>query len=204
MNRETLEWYSNKADEFLRSTSNADMTRMYERFLHFMPEPVRDEDDRVKIMDLGCGSGMASLYFKRNGYNVVPIDGCKEMCEATEKRTGLVVRELVFQDLDYTEEFDGIWACASLLHVPMDEMDHVLSLVNRALKDGGTAYASFKYGDGEREKGGRRFTDFTEVSLEKMLDKVEKLQILDLWCTEDVREDRSGERWVNVLWRKVG
>ena len=48
MNRETLKWYSNKADEFLRSNANADMTRMYERFLHFMPESVRDEDGRVE------------------------------------------------------------------------------------------------------------------------------------------------------------
>ena len=66
-------------------------------------------------------------------------------------------------------------------------------------KTGGVFYASFKYGDTERDKNGRFFSDFTEASLRALLDETGGLQITDLWTADDVRPDRAGERWINVL-----
>ena len=71
--------------------------------------------------------------------------------------------------------------------------------INQALKKGGVFYASFKYGDPERDKNGRFFSDFTEASLRALLDETGGLQITDLWTADDVRPDRAGERWINVL-----
>ena len=188
----TLNWYRKNAETFIAGTENADMTALYRRFLDLVPAGGH-------IMDLGCGAGSAALYFTRMGYKVLAVDGCRELCEHTRRRAGCRVRQLRFEELDYTDAFDGIWACASLLHVPKAGLPGVLRLVRRAMKKGGVFYASFKYGDTERDKNGRFFSDFTEASLRALLDEAGGLPVRDLWLAEDVRPDRAGERWINVL-----
>ena len=74
---------------------------------------------------------------------------------------------MLFDQLDYVNEFDGIWACASLLHVSRDDMVNVLCLVKRALKENGTLYLSYKYGTMQREKDGRLFSDYTEETSDR-------------------------------------
>ena len=154
-------------------------------------------------MDLGCGAGSASLYFTRAGYQVLAVDGCRELCEHTRNRAGCEARQLRFEELDYTDAFDGIWACASLLHVRKSELPGVLRLIRRALKPNGTFYASFKYGTFEGMRSGRYFTDFTEESLKTFWDSATIMQIFDLWITHDVRPGREEEKWINLLARRV-
>lgn len=193
----TLDWYHKNASKFLARTAAVDMTPLYETFLKYVIPGGR-------IMDLGCGSGSASLYFMQHGFEVLPVDGCPEMCGAATELTGCQARNILFQELDYENAFDAIWACASLLHVPQDEIAQIFSLVKMALKDGGTFYASFKYGNTERRKNGRLFSDYTEDSLKSILVKVGGFDIIDLWLTGDARPDRANEQWVNVICKKVG
>ena len=70
-----------------------------------------------KILDLGCGSGRDSKYFLSKGYDVVSVDGSIEICRLAEKYIGKYVRNIFFDELDYVNEFDAVWASASLLHV---------------------------------------------------------------------------------------
>lgn len=192
----TLHWYQENAEDFIARTSEVDMSASYERFLaHIAPGG--------KIMDLGCGAGSASLYFMRHGYHVVPVDGCKELCDAVTKRTGLPARNILFAQLDYQDEFDGIWACASLLHVPKTEMAHILSLVKNALKRGGSFYASYKYGTEERTRNGRFFSDYTMDAVKTLFSEAGGFEIMQIWLTADARPDRAGEHWVNVICRKL-
>ena len=155
---DTLTWYRENAETFLSRTGNVDMTMTYDPFLELVAPG-------GSILDLGCGAGSAALYFTRKGYKVLAVDGCAEYCEHTRRRAGCEVRQMLFGELDYTNAFDGVWACASLLHVQKDALPGVLRLIRRALKKDGVFYASFKYGEAEREKNGRRFSDFTEESL---------------------------------------
>ena len=106
---------------------------------------------------------------------------------------------MLFGELDYTNAFDGVWACASLLHVQKDALPGVLRLIRRALKKHGVFYASFKYGETEREKNGRLFSDFTEESLRALLEEAGGFRTVKLWTTADARPERAEERWVNVL-----
>ena len=106
--------------------------------------------------------------------------------------------EARFADLDYNDEFDGIWACASLLHVPQNKLPTVMEKVERALKPEGVLYASFKYGEGERIVGERHFSFYNEYDL----DWLSGLGLIEYWISEDVRPDRPGEKWLNTLWRK--
>ena len=81
--------------------------------------------------------------------------------------------------------FDGIWACASLLHVPSDEMDGILEKVTAALKPGGYLYMSFQYGDGEEIRGHRLYHDYTEKSLSRLMKHQSELHAVKIWSTVD-------------------
>ena len=187
-----LTWYRENAETFLSRTGNVDMTMTYDPFLELVAPG-------GSILDLGCGAGSAALYFTRKGYKVLAVDGCAEYCEHTRRRAGCEVRQMLFGELDYTNAFDGVWACASLLHVGKDALPGVLRLIRRALKKHGVFYASFKYGETEREKNGRLFSDFTEESLRALLEEAGGFRTVKLWTTADARPERAEERWVNVL-----
>ncbi|QUC67646.1 class I SAM-dependent methyltransferase [Aristaeella hokkaidonensis] len=189
---DSLKWYQDHTEEFIARTADVDMTAHYNRFL----EQVAPGGH---ILDLGCGAGKASLYFTRNGYQVLAVDGCKELCDFTRKRVGCPVRHMFFEELDYTNTFDAVWACASLLHVCKSDLPDIFRRIHRALKPDGVFYASFKYGTEEREKNGRLFSDFTEESLRALTDEVGGFRITDMWLTHDARPERQDESWVNMF-----
>lgn len=187
----TLDYYNRNAESYAEQTQGADVTDLYVDFEECL-------NPGARILDLGCGSGRDSRYFAKKGYNVTPVDGSPEMCRVAAEYTGLPVRCLCFADLDYYDEFDGIWACASLLHVPQNKLPTVMEKVERALKPEGVLYASFKYGEGERIVGERHFSFYNEYDL----DWLSGLGLIEYWISEDVRPDRPGEKWLNTLWRK--
>ncbi len=191
-----MEYYNTKAQEFFESTVNLDMSEHYRVFLNLLPPGGR-------ILDAGCGSGRDSLHFIKLGFRVTAIDASPVLAELSSKLIGQPVAVLRFQDLNYEEEFDGIWACASLLHVPRSEMHDVLSRLTKALKPNGVLYASFKYGDEEREKNGRLFNDYNEQSFLYLLSEHPNLRQISSWVSTDVRPERSGEKWLNILVRRV-
>jgi SAM-dependent methyltransferase len=192
----TVRYYDDHAQEFVRGTVGVEMESLYQPFLVLVPEG-------GSILDAGCGSGRDTKAFMDRGYRVKPIDASTGMVEATALRTGQPAEQRRFQDLDSKDEFDGIWACASLLHVPLAELDDVLVRFTTALQMGGICYLSFKEGHGERTIGGRLFTDFTEYSLLGILKPNTSLDVLRTWITKDLRPGRHEERWVNALFRKV-
>ena len=194
MENDTLNWYQENAEEFIARTADVDMTALYRAFLQQVSPGGR-------ILDLGCGAGSAALYFTQSDYDVLAVDGCQALCEHTRRRAGCAVRQMRFEELDFSDAFDGVWACASLLHLRKAELPPVLRLIRRALTENGVFYASFKYGDAERDHNGRVFSDFTEDSLRALLDEAGGFQVIDLWTTSDARPDRADERWVNVLCR---
>jgi len=101
------------------------------------------------ILELGCGAGSDTAEMLARGFDISPTDGSPEMAEVASRRLGRPVGTLLFHDLDEVEAYDGVWANACLLHVPRPKLAQVLALIWRALKPGGTFYASFKTGDAE-------------------------------------------------------
>jgi hypothetical protein len=135
----------------------------------------------------------------------VAFDASTEMVRlARERITGRAeVLQMRFDDAGWQEEFDGVWACASLLHVPATELPHVISGLGAALRPGAVIYMSFKHGAGERVVGGRRFTDLTEEALSTALTGT-GLALEEVWVSGDVRAWRTGERWLNAVARRAG
>ena len=197
----TLGYYDANADEFSAGTARVDFSAVADRFLKKLPED-------GSILDLGCGSGRDTKYFLEKGYHVTAIDGSKELCERASAFTGIKVRQMLFQELDDIEKYDGIWACASILHVNRTELPDVLTRMYTALKPEGIMYISFKYGTFSGMRNGRYFTDFTEQTFAEMLNAMtlnemdERLQIIEQWVSQDVRPGREDEKWLNILLQK--
>lgn len=191
----TKEYYLENAKQFILDTEHADMSAQYEIFLKYMPK-------RGKILDLGCGSGRDSLYFQSIGYDVLAIDPIDEfLLHAKEIGVKNVLKQTA-EELDYIDEFDGIWASASLLHVPARDLNDVLKKCSKALKKNGVFYCSFKYGTFEGERTERYYLDQTESSILSYL-KDTGLVIGFVNMSDDVRENRT-DRWLNAVLVKTG
>ncbi|MBB3566576.1 class I SAM-dependent methyltransferase [Rhizobium sp. BK491] len=125
---------------------------------------------RATILELGCGGGQDAAYMLSRGFDVTPTDGSAELAKEAEKHLGRPVRVMRFEALDATEIFDGIWAEASLLHVPRSALPNIFDRILRALKTGGIFHASFKAGEAEgHDKFGRYYNCPSAVWLEAML-----------------------------------
>ena len=189
-----MNYYDENGQEFFDNTVDTDMSSHYEEFLAFVPKNGR-------ILDAGCGSGRDTLKFKSLGYDVTAIDGSDKMCELASSHSGIKVKHMQFQDIEFEDCFDGIWASASLLHVPSDELEDVLERLKKSLKDEGIFYASFKLGDFEGERNGRFFNDFTEDTAKHLFENA-GFEIIKTWLTNDARPERHDEKWVNILVKK--
>ena len=190
----TIDYYNQYANEFTQATLNVDMESLYKPFLAELPESAR-------ILDLGCGSGRDTLAFKNKGYQVDAIDYSETLVERATQLTGIAVQQQSFYEIEAHDEYDGIWACASLLHCDRDRLSEVLKRIFNALRRGGVCYMSFKYGTTDREKDGRAFTDLDEQQAKALLDQLDGIDVLEQWITIDKRPDRD-EEWLNILWRK--
>ena len=188
-------YYDTYAQQYVKTTVAVDMTDQYAMFLpHLEPGS--------SILDAGCGSGRDSLAFKQRGYAVQAFDASEAMVEAARSLTKIPVRHLLFQEMDYDHEFDGIWACASLLHVPKQELHKVFSLLAQALKPKGFLYCSFKNREESFEKDGRVFTCFTPDSMQEFIEKQQEFILIEMKLSTDVRPGREDEGWVNVVMQK--
>ena len=192
----TLNYYNSNAAVFSETTKNVDFSEVQQIFTNQLSPD-------ASILDFGCGSGRDTRYFIDHGYHVAATDGSEVICKIATKYTGIQVKQMLFEELDDRNQYDGIWACASILHLFREELPDIFHKMYRALKKNGIIYTSFKYGTFEGERNGRYFTDFTEEMFEEFARQISGLQIEKMWITGDVREGRGDERWLNILLRKA-
>ena len=191
----TINYCNRNVQSFIDETVSVDFTQIQNIFLELLPKDAR-------ILDFGCGSGRDTKYFLDCGYQVDAMDGSMELCRAASEYTGIHVKQMLFQELAEVEKYDGIWACASILHVKKVELPDIVRKMSLATKENGIMYVSFKYGDYEGERNGRYFTDMTEISMKELLGDFPELEVEKQWITGDVRAGRGDERWLNVILRK--
>lgn len=195
MDVNTLSYYNNNAKKFAISTQTVDFEDTQKKYLG-------KTQVGAHLLDFGCGSGRDTKYFLDHGYTVDAIDGSEEMCKLATEYTGIQVKRMLFQELDEQEKYNGIWACSSILHLPIEELESVLNKMSAALKPQGIIYTSFKYGTFKGERNGRYFTDMTEETFAALLKKLPTLSLEEQWITSDVRPGRGNEKWLNLILRK--
>ena len=191
----TLKYYNENAQSFASGTVSVKFTEVQDKFLEKL-------NSDAYILDFGCGAGRDTKYFLSRGYQVDAVDGSEQLCRIASEYTGIKVRQMLFQELDEKEKYDGIWACASILHLPKKQLREVLENMYAALKSEGWIYTSFKYGEFEGERNGRYFTDFTTDTFKDFIHDMHGLKIEEQWITGDVRPGRGEEKWLNLLLQK--
>jgi SAM-dependent methyltransferase len=174
------------------------MESIRSRFLAYLPTGCR-------ILDFGCGTGRDTKAFQELGYDVTAIDGSEALCGIARSLTSLPVRCLDFRNYkpEEGEIYEGIWACASLLHLQKNELLPVMKVLSQAMILGGAFYVSFKYGNFEGERNGRHFTDFTLEEFREFIKSIPELSVAEYWVTGDVRPGRGDERWLNIVLQRT-
>jgi SAM-dependent methyltransferase len=186
----TLQFYDATAGAYVEKTRDIDMSATRDRFLRFVRPGGR-------ILDAGCGSGRDARVFLDRQLEVAAFDGSAEMARLASDYLGIPVPTLRFQDIDYTADFDGVWACASLLHLEPNELDDALARLFRALRPGGVLYASFTHGGDTRFDEGRLFSDMSRHRFAQLC-QASGGQYLDHWFAPIPNRGRA---WVNFLAR---
>lgn len=187
-------YYESNAEHYAAETIYADMSEQYQSVLPLLKKG-------AKILDVGSGSGRDACYFQKQGYQVTALEPSKNLGREIRK---VFSGEIVCSDIQSyqtTERYDGIWACASLIHLQEEEILCFFKKIDMYLNDNGIVYVSGKSGISTGEVAdGRFFLEFTEQLVEKILTVNKQLQLEQLWYTEDV-SGRRGFRWLNVVLR---
>lgn len=189
--KESIGYYDENTSSFFDKTAHIDMSDIYEEFERYLEEG-------NSVLDLGCGSGRDSKHFIEKGYRVTSVDGSKELCKLASDYIGQEVLNLSFKEIDFNKEFKGIWACASLLHLPSKQIPKILEKIRRSLKDEGVCYLSFKYGNGETMVGKRLFSCYTETMFKELIEQNRGFDLEHMWLTMDKREGHE-EKWLNAI-----
>lgn len=187
-------YYDVNAKEYIENTINCDMSFHYQKFLKYLPKT-------GKILDIGFGSGRDMIYFRSLGYDVEGIDTSVEFVK-NMKEKGFNVRLESACEINSKDEYNGIWACASLLHIKRDQLEKVIIKCINGLKGNGVLYCSFKYGDEEIEKDNRYFNYINEEIINNIV-KNNNLKIVELYNSTDVRKERNKEKWINIIFNKM-
>ena len=190
----TIEYYNENANAFIDRTFSIDVSSTYARFLPLVKKG-------GSILDAGCGSGRDIINFSKAGYDVSAFDASKILASKASKLTGKLVDCSTFGEMDYFQEFDGVWCCASLLHVPADNLQGVLVKIERALRIGGALYLSFKTELKTNDQ--RHYTIMSSMELQELLEKSGLLETQYLWESKDLRGDGEYDDWVNAIAIKI-
>lgn len=193
MNNKTLDFYNTNSEIYIETTISIDMSNLYSEFLNSIPKG-------GDILDLGCGSGRDSKAFLQRGYKVTAVDGSMELARSASKVIGQEVLVSKFEELSLVDKYDGIWACASILHVDRRNIVDVIKNVSSNLKRNGIFYMSFKYGKDEYiDEKGRYFNCYTEESFQEVIKEVPQLGVVKMYKSGDVLGGRESLVWLNIF-----
>lgn len=192
----TDEYYENNSKEYFQRTVGVDVSHLYARFLELLPKG-------AAILDAGAGSGRDLLEFSNLGYEVLGIDSSSSLARLAEKYSGKKVVVSKFEKMNFQNNFDGIWACASLLHSEKQLLPKILENFHNALVLDGILFISVREGKGRVcAEDGRIYTFY---SLQEISDLIESaaFEISSSWKTKDAIEGRYELVWINIIARKT-
>jgi len=192
----SLNYYNENSQKFIEDTFNVSMESLLTEFTTLLKKG-------AAILDIGCGSGRDSKWFLEHGYDVWAHDGSEEMVAHCQSFLKHKVELATFEEYYTDKKFDGLWACASLLHVSREKLPEVIKKYVSFLIEGGVFFMSFKLRDKDYEKDGRLFTNFDEEGIKALVKEIPNLDIVRLFVTSDVRTDRVDEGWISVITKKT-
>jgi len=192
--RKTIDYYNDFAADYIaRTATREEVGPFYEEIISLIKP-------KSKILDFGCRTGRDSQFFIEAGFDVTAYDASPAMCQTAKQNGCKKIVNKTFLELDAENEFDLVWAYASLLHSSTDDLPKIFELVHKALKPGGKFFITFKYGDFEGIRNARLFNDFTEEKFDKLLKDSGKFTLYKIWLTDDVRTKQNRtNKWLNAI-----
>jgi len=193
----TIGHYDRVADDYWYGTRNHDVSQNYEAFLEAIEgKPPFD------ILDLGCGPGRDLQYFNSMGHAVMGLDGSEALVSLARLNSGCEVLQQNFLAMDLPEHrFDGVFANASLFHVPSKELPRILLEVSTTLKSRGVLFCSNPRGNNEEGLEGSRYSCFFD--LDTWRDYVIDAGFVELQhYFRPTGLPRHRQPWLATVWRK--
>lgn len=191
---QTISYFNEHAEKQFREAFAITDRTMQDLFLSHVKEGGH-------ILDLGCGTGRDTAYFIAKGYTVHPVDGAEKLATLASDYLQQPVTVMDFRQLCAEEEYDGIYASASIMHLPCEDLQNLFPKMIWALKEDGVLYASFKYGDFEGIDHGRYFTWLKEDRIRE-LTKDLPCEIIEIGRFGRETEELYGFSWIYVLLKK--
>ncbi|HET9579254.1 MAG TPA: class I SAM-dependent methyltransferase [Usitatibacter sp.] len=195
---QTLAHYDARADEFREGTRDHDVSQNIAALLrHIRGEPPS------RILDFGCGPGRDLAAFRALGHQPIGLDGSRELAAMAREHSGCEVWEQDFLDLRLPEgRFDGIFANASLFHVPRSELPRVLRQLHAALVPEGVLFASNPRGHNEEGWNAGRYGVWHDLeSWRAFLEAAGFAELEHYYRPQGL--PRAQQPWLASVWRRV-
>ena len=193
----TIGHYDRVADDYWYGTRNHDVSQNYEAFLEAIEgKPPFD------ILDLGCGPGRDLQYFNSMGHAVIGLDGSEALVSLARLNLGCEVLQQNFLAMNLPEcRFDGVFANASLFHVPSQELSRILLEISTTLKSRGVLFCSNPRGNNEEGLGGSRYSCFFDLDTwrDYVID-AGFIEVRHYFRPTGLPRDR--QPWLATVWRK--
>jgi len=197
VSRRTLGHYDRSADAFWEGTRDHDVSQNIQALLRHI-----DGTDCARILDFGCGPGRDLAAFKALGHEPVGLDGAPNFCKMARQYTGCEVLQQDFLALDLpAEHFHGVFANATLFHVPTSELGRVLSELRNALMPGGVLMASNPRGSNMEGFQGERYGAYHDLGCWRGYLTNANFEELEHYYRPDGLP-REQQPWLVTVWRK--
>jgi SAM-dependent methyltransferase len=194
----TIAHYDREAVGFRDSTRNHDVSGNYAAFLEAI-----EAQAPFTVLDFGCGPGRDLRYFTSLGHRAVGLDGSAAFVDMARADTGCEVLQQDFIALDLpTEHFDGVFANASLFHVPQPGLPNVLSQLHRCLKTRGVLFTSNPHGDDQQGFSGTRYGCYYTLETWRQLVSSAGFEELHHYYRPPGLP-RAQQPWLASVWRKL-
>ncbi|WP_300244762.1 class I SAM-dependent methyltransferase [Pseudomonas sp.] len=192
---QTIDFYEKSFEIYDTKTFNLDLSVQWNIFASKVKP-------RGKILDVGCGTGRDIKHFQSLGFLVDGLEPSKNMATLANARTHAHIFNIPIEAIDLKEHYDGVWACASLVHVKKDLFPKTIEAIIKSLKYGGYLYISLKEGNGQaRLEDGRLFSYFTKEEIFKTVDLLPNASIVKFWSSTD-SAGREDVTWLNTIIQK--
>ncbi len=195
----TLEHYARRAEEFRAGTRDHDVSQNIAALLrHIVGEPP------FTILDFGCGPGRDLKAFAKLGHRPIGLDGSAEFAAMAREDSGCEVWRQDFLALDLPQGlFDGIFANASLFHVPTQELPRVLAELRAALKPGGVLFSSNPRGENQEGWNGGRYGAYHDLDAWRRHLELAGYSELEHYY-RPAGLPREQQPWLASVWRNTG
>lgn len=193
----TVASYERRAEQFWQGTKDHDVTQNRQAFLEAIQAPTP-----AVLLDLGCGPGRDLQAFSALGHTTIGLDACESFCQMARDYSGCDVWQQNFLQLNLPANyFHGIFANASLFHVPQQELPRVLGDLHRALKPAGVLFCSNPRGPGLEGWHGERYGARNNFQQWRGFLQQAQFTLIDHYYRPPGKP-RDEQPWLVTLWRK--